>query len=294
MTLQARIDRTLGRFRLDIDLTTKSGETVAVLGPNGSGKSTLFRCLAGLLPIDEGRIELDRRGPRRTGHRHLRGPRAATGRRRVPGLPAVPQPDRAGERRLRAARPRRPQDRGPHRRRGLAGPGRARRPRRPPPASPVRRAGPARRARPGPGHPATAVAARRTAGRPRRRHPRRRAPRPPPSPGHLRRSPAARHPRPRRRLCPRRPGDHPRSRPGGADRNARRRHRPAPLPLHRRPRRREPARRHGQRRRDHHPDRWAHRAGRHRYGATPSRSSNPTPSPSIRRLPRAARATCGR
>ena len=59
MTLQARIDRTLGRFRLDIDLTTKSGETVAVLGPNGSGKSTLFRCLAGLLPIDEGRIELD-------------------------------------------------------------------------------------------------------------------------------------------------------------------------------------------------------------------------------------------
>ena len=59
MTLRARIDRTLGRFRLDVDLTTKSGETVAVLGPNGSGKSTVFRCLAGLLPIDEGRIELD-------------------------------------------------------------------------------------------------------------------------------------------------------------------------------------------------------------------------------------------
>ena len=32
---------------------------MAVLGPNGSGKSTLFRCLAGLLPIDGGRIELD-------------------------------------------------------------------------------------------------------------------------------------------------------------------------------------------------------------------------------------------
>jgi molybdate transport system ATP-binding protein len=32
---------------------------VAVLGPNGSGKSTLFRCLAGLLPLDGGRIELD-------------------------------------------------------------------------------------------------------------------------------------------------------------------------------------------------------------------------------------------
>jgi molybdate transport system ATP-binding protein len=59
MTLEARIVRTLGRFRLDVDLTTKSGETVAVLGPNGSGKSTLFRCLAGLLPIDQGRVELD-------------------------------------------------------------------------------------------------------------------------------------------------------------------------------------------------------------------------------------------
>ena len=59
MTLEARIVRTLGTFRLDVDLTPKSGETVAVLGPNGSGKTTLFRCLAGLLPIDDGRIELD-------------------------------------------------------------------------------------------------------------------------------------------------------------------------------------------------------------------------------------------
>ena len=59
MTLDARIVRTLGPFRLDINLTATSGETVAVLGPNGSGKTTLFRCLAGLLPIDGGRIELD-------------------------------------------------------------------------------------------------------------------------------------------------------------------------------------------------------------------------------------------
>jgi molybdate transport system ATP-binding protein len=59
MTLEARVVRTVGTFRLDVELSTKSGETVAVLGPNGSGKSTLFRCLAGLLPIDAGRIDLD-------------------------------------------------------------------------------------------------------------------------------------------------------------------------------------------------------------------------------------------
>ena len=59
MTLEARVVRTLGTFRLDVDLSAKGGETVAVLGPNGSGKTTLFRCLAGLLPIDGGRIELD-------------------------------------------------------------------------------------------------------------------------------------------------------------------------------------------------------------------------------------------
>ncbi|MCL6423632.1 metal ABC transporter ATP-binding protein [Brachybacterium sp. JHP9] len=42
----------------DVDLTVQRGELVALLGANGSGKSTLLRSLVGILPLDEGRIEL--------------------------------------------------------------------------------------------------------------------------------------------------------------------------------------------------------------------------------------------
>jgi molybdate transport system ATP-binding protein len=45
-------------FRLDIPLTIRSGHTVALLGPNGAGKSTAVQALAGLRPLDAGRIEL--------------------------------------------------------------------------------------------------------------------------------------------------------------------------------------------------------------------------------------------
>jgi molybdate transport system ATP-binding protein len=51
----------LGRgvsFRLDLDLVIPPGRTVALLGPNGAGKSTAVSALAGLLPIDTGRIIL--------------------------------------------------------------------------------------------------------------------------------------------------------------------------------------------------------------------------------------------
>jgi molybdate transport system ATP-binding protein len=59
MSLEAHIMCTLGTFNLDVEIDAKPGEVVALLGPNGAGKSTVFRCLAGLLPVDEGRIELD-------------------------------------------------------------------------------------------------------------------------------------------------------------------------------------------------------------------------------------------
>ena len=39
-----------------VDLAIPSGQLVALLGPSGSGKTTLLRLIAGLLPVDTGRI----------------------------------------------------------------------------------------------------------------------------------------------------------------------------------------------------------------------------------------------
>lgn len=43
----------------DIDCQVERGEFVTLLGPSGCGKSTLLRCIAGLTPVDSGRILLD-------------------------------------------------------------------------------------------------------------------------------------------------------------------------------------------------------------------------------------------
>jgi molybdate transport system ATP-binding protein len=59
VTLYARVRTRLGSLYLDCDLSVDSGVTVAVLGPNGAGKTTLLRVVAGLIPIDEGRVECD-------------------------------------------------------------------------------------------------------------------------------------------------------------------------------------------------------------------------------------------
>ncbi|MFJ8086108.1 ABC transporter ATP-binding protein [Streptomyces sp. NPDC096205] len=51
-----------GRAVLDgVDLAVAEHEIVCVLGPSGSGKSTLLRAVAGLQPLDAGRVLLDGR-----------------------------------------------------------------------------------------------------------------------------------------------------------------------------------------------------------------------------------------
>jgi molybdate transport system ATP-binding protein len=59
MSLSARLALRLGTLDLRVDLEVQPGELLALLGPNGAGKSTVLRCLAGLAPIDDGRIALD-------------------------------------------------------------------------------------------------------------------------------------------------------------------------------------------------------------------------------------------
>lgn len=43
----------------NIDLTVKRGQIVAVIGPNGSGKSTLFNAITGLVPTQQGTVNID-------------------------------------------------------------------------------------------------------------------------------------------------------------------------------------------------------------------------------------------
>ena len=56
--LDARVVLARGQFRLEVELTAEPGELVSILGPNGAGKSTLLTALAGLIPIEAGRITL--------------------------------------------------------------------------------------------------------------------------------------------------------------------------------------------------------------------------------------------
>jgi molybdate transport system ATP-binding protein len=57
--LHATIRLRLGTLDLDISLDAGDGELVALLGPNGAGKTTALRAIAGLQPLDGGRIDVD-------------------------------------------------------------------------------------------------------------------------------------------------------------------------------------------------------------------------------------------
>ncbi|MDD5285495.1 MAG: molybdenum ABC transporter ATP-binding protein [Desulfuromonadaceae bacterium] len=58
MKLSMRLHKSLGRFKMSIDVTVL-GDRVGIFGMSGSGKSTLVSMLAGLLEPDSGEIILD-------------------------------------------------------------------------------------------------------------------------------------------------------------------------------------------------------------------------------------------
>jgi len=49
----------MGALSLEAHLSAQSGEVVGLLGPNAAGKTTLLRALAGLTPLDSGRVSVD-------------------------------------------------------------------------------------------------------------------------------------------------------------------------------------------------------------------------------------------
>jgi molybdate transport system ATP-binding protein len=59
VSLSASLALRRGRLQLDVQLDVGNGEVVALLGPNGAGKSSLLAAVAGLLPLERGRVVLD-------------------------------------------------------------------------------------------------------------------------------------------------------------------------------------------------------------------------------------------
>ena len=58
MNLELDVHLRRASLQLDVQLTVAAGETVAIVGPNGAGKSSLLAAIAGLLPLERGRVAL--------------------------------------------------------------------------------------------------------------------------------------------------------------------------------------------------------------------------------------------
>ncbi len=59
MSLEAHVVLRKGTLDLDAEITAADDQVVVLLGPNAAGKTTLLRALAGLIPLEAGRIVLD-------------------------------------------------------------------------------------------------------------------------------------------------------------------------------------------------------------------------------------------
>ncbi len=44
-----------------VSFSARPGEVLGLIGPNGSGKTTLFECLAGLMPVNAGKVKVSDR-----------------------------------------------------------------------------------------------------------------------------------------------------------------------------------------------------------------------------------------
>ena len=58
MSIHAEIDAATGGFSIHAAFEAPTGSCTAIVGPNGAGKTTLIHALAGLIPLQQGRLVL--------------------------------------------------------------------------------------------------------------------------------------------------------------------------------------------------------------------------------------------